>query len=44
MSYSDIPIQMHPNWVKIRKEEIVMAKAHARPSNQYRYEHYDPRF
>jgi hypothetical protein len=22
----------------------VMAKLHARPSNQYRYEHYDPRF
>jgi len=21
-----------------------MAKLHARPSNQYRYEHYDPRF
>jgi len=21
-----------------------MAKYHARPSNQYRYEHYDPRF
>jgi hypothetical protein len=21
-----------------------MAKSHARPSNQYRYEHYDPRF
>ncbi len=21
-----------------------MAKAHARPSNQYRYEHYDPRW
>jgi hypothetical protein len=27
-----------------RKEETGMAKYHARPSNQYRYEHYDPRF
>lgn len=25
-----------------RKGELVMAKLHARPSNQYRYEHYDP--
>lgn len=25
-----------------RKELIAMAKLHARPSNQYRYEHYDP--
>jgi hypothetical protein len=25
-------------------EEVVMAKLHARPSLQYRYEHYDPRF
>jgi len=29
-----------PYWV--RKEESAMAKLHARPSNQYRYEHYDP--
>jgi hypothetical protein len=27
-----------------RKEARGMAKLHARPSNQYRYEHYDPRF
>jgi hypothetical protein len=27
-----------------RKGARVMAKLHARPSNQYRYEHYDPRF
>ena len=27
-----------------RKEDIAMAKFHARPSLQYRYEHYDPRF
>jgi hypothetical protein len=27
-----------------RKGARVMAKQHARPSNQYRYEHYDPRF
>jgi len=27
-----------------RKEESAMAKLHARPSNQYRYEHYDPFF
>jgi hypothetical protein len=26
----------------LRKGELVMAKLHARPSNQYRYEHYDP--
>jgi hypothetical protein len=26
-----------------RKEQRLMAKLHARPSNQYRYEHYDPR-
>ena len=26
------------------KGDSVMAKFHARPSNQYRYEHYDPRF
>jgi hypothetical protein len=25
-------------------EEVFMAKLHARPSAQYRYEHYDPRF
>ena len=25
------------------KGESAMAKFHARPSNQYRYEHYDPR-
>jgi hypothetical protein len=25
-----------------RREEGAMAKLHARPSNQYRYEHYDP--
>jgi hypothetical protein len=32
-----------PVSVKIlRKGELVMAKLHARPSNQYRYEHYDP--
>ena len=30
--------------VKTRKGESAMAKLHARPSNQYRYEHYDPRF
>jgi hypothetical protein len=29
---------------KARKEDSAMAKLHARPSNQYRYEHYDPRF
>jgi hypothetical protein len=28
----------------IRKGASAMAKLHARPSNQYRYEHYDPRF
>ena len=28
--------------IRIR-EGIFMAKLHARPSNQYRYEHYDPR-
>jgi hypothetical protein len=27
-----------------REEDGAMAKLHARPSNQYRYEHYDPRF
>ena len=27
-----------------RKEDSAMAKYHARPSNQYRYEHYDPRY
>lgn len=27
---------------RVRKEEGAMAKLHARPSNQYRYEHYDP--
>ena len=27
-----------------QKGGSVMAKFHARPSNQYRYEHYDPRF
>jgi hypothetical protein len=26
------------------KEVIPVAKYHARPSAQYRYEHYDPRF
>jgi hypothetical protein len=30
--------------VKRRKGASAMAKLHARPSNQYRYEHYDPRF
>jgi hypothetical protein len=30
--------------VNERKEASAMAKLHARPSNQYRYEHYDPRF
>jgi hypothetical protein len=25
-------------------KEVTMAKFHARPSLQYRYEHYDPRF
>jgi hypothetical protein len=29
--------------VMTRKEQGPMAKLHARPSNQYRYEHYDPR-
>ena len=29
--------------VMTRKGETAMAKLHARPSNQYRYEHYDPR-
>jgi hypothetical protein len=26
------------------EREGTMAKLHARPSKQYRYEHYDPRF
>jgi hypothetical protein len=26
-----------------QRKEVVMAKFHARPSLQYRYEHYDPR-
>jgi hypothetical protein len=29
----------HPD----RSEEVQMAKSHARPSAQYRYEHYDPK-
>jgi hypothetical protein len=29
---------------QLRKEDSAVAKFHARPSNQYRYEHYDPRF
>jgi hypothetical protein len=28
----------------ITERGMCMAKLHARPSNQYRYEHYDPRF
>jgi len=31
----------NPLWVN-QKGGSVMAKFHARPSNQYRYEHYDP--
>jgi hypothetical protein len=27
-----------------QKGRLAVAKLHARPSNQYRYEHYDPRF
>lgn len=27
----------------IKERGMCMAKLHARPSNQYRYEHYDPR-
>jgi hypothetical protein len=30
-------------WPWITREGGVMAKYHARPSAQYRYEHYDPR-
>lgn len=36
-----IPIK-HPEWGGERKGASAMAKLHARPSNQYRYEHYDP--
>jgi hypothetical protein len=35
--------QKQPSRVRTRKGESAMAKLHARPSNQYRYEHYDPR-
>jgi hypothetical protein len=34
--------QVHPMGDD-EKGGSVMAKLHARPSNQYRYEHYDPR-
>jgi len=40
---SVMPID-HLNRIEGQKGESVMAKLHARPSNQYRYEHYDPRF
>ena len=41
-------IQLHltdtaPDLGKDEKGTKAMAKLHARPSNQYRYEHYDPR-
>lgn len=36
--------QIHPGWGAEQKGASTMAKLHARPSNQYRYEHYDPRF
>jgi hypothetical protein len=32
----------HPINEKEEKGGVPMAKFHARPSNQYRYEHYDP--
>jgi hypothetical protein len=38
------PAEKHSRGVMIRKGASAMAKLHARPSNQYRYEHYDPRF
>jgi hypothetical protein len=37
------PIRLDSGACK-RKGAREMAKLHARPSNQYRYEHYDPRF
>lgn len=38
------PTKCHLAKVNQRKGASAMAKLHARPSNQYRYEHYDPRF
>ena len=38
------PTRDRPGRGAKRKGASAMAKMHARPSNQYRYEHYDPRF
>jgi len=37
---SQFQFSTHLLWV--RKEDSAMAKLHARPSKEYRYEHYDP--
>lgn len=43
MGWTSFPNQMHPDWGDDKEGESAMAKLHARPSHQYRYEHYDPR-
>jgi hypothetical protein len=39
---SDISDRIHSDGSRPERGESAVAKLHARPSNQYRYEHYDP--